>query len=205
MNCPMQSGSSSVLCIVWKFRTDTGRRYVPERYGSWATLHTRFRRSAKDGTFERMLREAQARADAAGEVDWLARFTWSATLSADRSPSFSPAGAPMTAPSSPPRWRRYGCPASVPGRPRVRPDHVLGDKGYGSQAAARAAVGVALTFHRPHGARHTEGHGEFNDPHRRKPGGRGLAWISEGMEPPVFLVSLLFVVCVVAFITWRQR
>ena len=29
--------------IVWKFRTGTARRDVPERYGSWHTLHTRFR------------------------------------------------------------------------------------------------------------------------------------------------------------------
>ncbi|MER6712662.1 MULTISPECIES: transposase [unclassified Streptomyces] len=40
--------------IVWKFRTGTAWRDVPERYGSWATLHTRFRRWAKDCTFERM-------------------------------------------------------------------------------------------------------------------------------------------------------
>ncbi|CAM5642244.1 hypothetical protein SALBM217S_00441 [Streptomyces griseoloalbus] len=32
--------------IVWKFRTGTAWRDVPERYGSWATLHTRFRRWA---------------------------------------------------------------------------------------------------------------------------------------------------------------
>ncbi|MFI1186468.1 transposase [Streptomyces californicus] len=50
--------------IVWKFRTGTAWRDVPERYGSWATLHTRFRRWARDGTFERMLREAQAQAGA---------------------------------------------------------------------------------------------------------------------------------------------
>ncbi|GAA1287855.1 hypothetical protein GCM10009579_58870 [Streptomyces javensis] len=57
--------------IVWKFRTGTAWRDVPERYGSWATLHTRFRRWAKDGTFERMLRAAQAKADAAGDIEWL--------------------------------------------------------------------------------------------------------------------------------------
>ncbi|MFI2458252.1 transposase [Streptomyces sp. NPDC019539] len=34
--------------IVWKFRTGTAWRDVPERYGSWATLDTRFRRWAKD-------------------------------------------------------------------------------------------------------------------------------------------------------------
>ncbi|GAB3209502.1 hypothetical protein GCM10027294_24150 [Marinactinospora endophytica] len=57
--------------IVWRFRTGTAWRDVPERYGSWATLHTRFRRWAKDGTFERTLRAAQARADAAGDTEWL--------------------------------------------------------------------------------------------------------------------------------------
>ncbi|MFI8880244.1 transposase [Streptomyces sp. NPDC055243] len=55
--------------IVWKFRTGTAWRNVPERYGPWATLETRFRRWTADGTFERMLRAAQA--DAAGDVGWL--------------------------------------------------------------------------------------------------------------------------------------
>ncbi|GAA2615721.1 hypothetical protein GCM10010304_81360 [Streptomyces roseoviolaceus] len=57
--------------IVWKFRTGTAWRDVPERYGPWHTLHTRFRRWALDGTFKRMLQAAQARADAAGGIDWL--------------------------------------------------------------------------------------------------------------------------------------
>ncbi|MYQ95000.1 IS5 family transposase, partial [Streptomyces sp. SID4946] len=57
--------------IVWKFRTGVAWRDVPERYGPWATLHTRFRRWAVDGTFDRMLRAAQAKADAAGDVEWL--------------------------------------------------------------------------------------------------------------------------------------
>lgn len=44
------------------FRTGTAWRDVPERYGPWATPHTRFRRWAADGTFERMLKAAQAQA-----------------------------------------------------------------------------------------------------------------------------------------------
>lgn len=36
-----------------------------------ATLHTRFHRRALNGTFERMPRAAQAKADAAGDIDWL--------------------------------------------------------------------------------------------------------------------------------------
>lgn len=54
-----------------KFRTGVAWRDVPERYGPWTSLHTRFRRWAADGTFERMLRAAQAIADAAGDIDWL--------------------------------------------------------------------------------------------------------------------------------------
>ncbi|WP_373316389.1 transposase [Streptomyces xanthophaeus] len=46
--------------IVWKFRTGVAWRGVPDRYGSGASLHTRFRRWAADGTFERMLQAAQA-------------------------------------------------------------------------------------------------------------------------------------------------
>ncbi len=57
--------------IVWKFRTGAPWRDVPERYGSWASLHTRFRRWAADGTFTAMLQALQARADAAGDIDWL--------------------------------------------------------------------------------------------------------------------------------------
>lgn len=57
--------------IVWKFRTGTAWRDAPERYGSWHTSHTRLRRWALDGTLERMLKAAHARADAAGEVGWL--------------------------------------------------------------------------------------------------------------------------------------
>jgi transposase len=57
--------------MVWKFRTGTAWRDVPERYGPWATLHTRFRRWALDGTFARMLQAAQARADAHDDIDWL--------------------------------------------------------------------------------------------------------------------------------------
>lgn len=57
--------------IVWKFRSGVAWRDVPERYGPWATLHTRFRRWAADGTFDRMLRAAQATVDAAGDIEWL--------------------------------------------------------------------------------------------------------------------------------------
>lgn len=57
--------------IVWKLRTGSAWRDVPERYGSWQTLYTRFRRWALDGTFSRMLQALQAQKDAAGDIQWL--------------------------------------------------------------------------------------------------------------------------------------
>lgn len=44
---------------------------MPERYGPWQTLYTRFRRWALDGTFTRMLRAVQTQKDASGDIDWL--------------------------------------------------------------------------------------------------------------------------------------
>ncbi|MER6883581.1 IS5 family transposase [Streptomyces althioticus] len=155
--------------IVWKFRTGTAWRDVPERYGSWATLHTRFRRWAKDGTFERMLRAAQARADAAGDIEWLVSVDSTIVRAHQHA-----AGARKGGLHSPGLGRSRGgltskihlacdgvgrplaftvtggntndctqftavmeairVPRPGPGRPRVRPDHVIGDKGYSSKA-----------------------------------------------------------------------
>ncbi|GGY35089.1 transposase [Streptomyces djakartensis] len=57
--------------IVWKLRTGTAWRDVPEWYGPWARLHPRFRRWAAHGTFERMFRAAQANAVAVGDIHCL--------------------------------------------------------------------------------------------------------------------------------------
>ncbi|MEU9237806.1 IS5 family transposase [Streptomyces subrutilus] len=154
--------------IVWKFRTGTAWRDVPERYGPWATLHTRFRRWAADGTFDRMLRAAQAKADAAGDIEWLvsvdstvvrAHQHAAGARKGGRDPAIGRSrggltskihlacdgrGRPLafvvtggntndctrfTAVMEAIRVPRIG-----PGRPRTRPDHVLGDKGYSSKA-----------------------------------------------------------------------
>ncbi|MGW4883191.1 IS5 family transposase [Streptomyces murinus] len=154
--------------IVWKFRTGTAWRDVPERYGPWATLHTRFRRWAADGTFDRMLRAAQAKADAAGDVEWLvsvdstvvrAHQHAAGARKGGRDPALGRSRGGLTSKihlACDGRGRplaflvtggntndctrftavmdQIRVPRTGPGRPRTRPDHVLGDKGYSSKA-----------------------------------------------------------------------
>ncbi len=57
--------------IIFKIRTGVAWRDLPDRYGPWQTCATRFRRWAADGTFAHLLTQVQARADAAGLLDWL--------------------------------------------------------------------------------------------------------------------------------------
>ncbi|MEK8172377.1 IS5 family transposase [Streptomyces sp. M19] len=153
--------------IVWKFRTGTAWRDVPERYGPWQTLHTRFRRWTLDGTFERMLRAAQAKADAAGDIDWLVSVDSTVVRAHQhaagarkglRSPALGRSRGGLTSKihlacdafGRPLAFVVTGgntndctqfttvmqairVPASARS-PRVRPVHVLGDKGYSSKA-----------------------------------------------------------------------
>ncbi|ATZ29429.1 Transposase DDE domain protein [Streptomyces lavendulae subsp. lavendulae] len=57
--------------MVYKIRTGVSWRDLPERYGPWKSVYTRFRRYAIDGVFTRALQQIQAQADAAGDIDWL--------------------------------------------------------------------------------------------------------------------------------------
>ncbi|RPK43448.1 Transposase DDE domain protein [Streptomyces sp. ADI92-24] len=191
--------------IVWKFRTGTAWRDVPDRYGSWATLHTRFRRWAADGTFERMLRTAQAKADAAGDISWLVSVDSTIVRAHQhaagakkglRGPALGRSrggltskihlacdalGRPLafvftggnindctqfTTVMEAIRVPRIGL-----GRPRVRPAHVLGDKGYSSRAIR--------TWLRRRGIAHTI-------PERADQARNRLRRGSRGGRPPAF-------------------
>ena len=59
-----------INAILWKLRTGAPWRDLPERYGPWRTAYDRFVRWRRDGTWERLLADAQTRSDAAGEVIW---------------------------------------------------------------------------------------------------------------------------------------
>ncbi len=56
--------------IAYKYRTGVPWRDVPAEFGPWQTLHWRHNAWSADGTWKRLLRAAEADADAAGALDW---------------------------------------------------------------------------------------------------------------------------------------
>ncbi|MFF7094456.1 IS5 family transposase [Streptomyces rubradiris] len=56
--------------ILHRVRTGVQWRDLPERFGPWKTVYERHRLWSADGTWERLLQQVQAEADAAGEIDW---------------------------------------------------------------------------------------------------------------------------------------
>jgi transposase len=56
----------------WKFRTGAPWRDLPERFGNWNTVFKNFDRWAKDGTWSKVLEHVQTRAEALGDLDWIA-------------------------------------------------------------------------------------------------------------------------------------
>ncbi len=57
--------------ILWKLRTGAPWRDLPDRNGPWQTCYDRFSRWRRDGTWDRLLADAQTKSDAVGEVEWL--------------------------------------------------------------------------------------------------------------------------------------
>ncbi|WP_254648755.1 IS5 family transposase, partial [Streptomyces sp. GbtcB6] len=56
--------------IWWRARTGSPWRDVPERYGPWETAYSVFRRWQIDGTWTRILKKLQVKADGAGHIEW---------------------------------------------------------------------------------------------------------------------------------------
>ncbi|MCX4502044.1 IS5 family transposase [Streptomyces anulatus] len=56
--------------ILHRVRTGVQWRDLPERFGPWKTVYERHRLWSADGTWDRLLQQVQAAADAASEIDW---------------------------------------------------------------------------------------------------------------------------------------
>ncbi|WP_248002759.1 IS5 family transposase [Streptomyces sp. RLB1-33] len=67
---PVWSKRQLIDGIRWRTRTGAPWRDVPIRYGEWETVYGLFRRWQRDGTWKRILKQLQARADADGLITW---------------------------------------------------------------------------------------------------------------------------------------
>jgi transposase len=56
--------------VLHRVRTGAQWRDLPERFGPWKTVHKRHLQWSADGTWERLLQQVQAVADAEGSIDW---------------------------------------------------------------------------------------------------------------------------------------
>ena len=56
--------------MLWILRTGAPWRDLPERYGPWETVYTRFNNWCREGVWERVLERLQARMEARGQIDW---------------------------------------------------------------------------------------------------------------------------------------
>jgi len=68
---PFRQNRRVVEGIIYRYRTGMAWRDLPaEVFGPWQTVWKRHRRYAGDGTWDKVLAELLAQADAAGKLDW---------------------------------------------------------------------------------------------------------------------------------------
>ncbi len=82
--------------ILWVLRTGSPWRCLPERYGSWKTVSSRFYRWQKAGVWDRILSELQQQADREGRLDRTVHFVDSTVVRAHQHAAGAKGGTPMT-------------------------------------------------------------------------------------------------------------
>ena len=68
--------------IVWIDKTGAPWRDLPERYGPWQSVASRFYRWRQQGVWDRVLAQLQQESDAEGEVVWTLHFVDSSIVRA---------------------------------------------------------------------------------------------------------------------------
>ncbi len=67
---PSKNHRTVINGILWVLRTGAPWRDLPERYGSWKTISSRFYRWRSAGVWQQILQKLQQRADGEGKLDW---------------------------------------------------------------------------------------------------------------------------------------
>ncbi|MFD6781532.1 IS5 family transposase [Streptomyces diastaticus] len=124
--------------ILHRVRTGVQWRDLPERFGPWKTVYERHRLWSADGTWERLLQEVQAAADAAGEIDWDVAVDSTSVRAHQHA-----AGARV----DPPR-AKGGRSGRTPGRASVaKPGRPVGGGGAGGEGLGRSRGGFTSKIH----------------------------------------------------------
>jgi transposase len=92
---PAKDHRTVVEGILWQLATGTPWRDLPERFGPWQTLYSRYRRWRQSGVWDRV----QHALGANGEVDWALLFADGAAVRT-MPPAPPPAPEPITRPST---------------------------------------------------------------------------------------------------------
>ncbi|MFF9219631.1 IS5 family transposase [Streptomyces viridosporus] len=126
--------------ILHRVRTGVQWRDLPERFGPWKTVYERHRLWSADGTWERLLQQVQAAADAASEINW--------DISVDSTivrAHQHAAGADRTAADARVKGGRSG---RTPGRNTVaEPARPTGGGGAGGEGLGRSRGGFTSKLH----------------------------------------------------------
>ena len=67
---PAKDHRTIINGILWVLRTGAPWRDLPERYGPWPTVASRFYRWRQDGLWDRLLRVVQRQSNIQGKVNW---------------------------------------------------------------------------------------------------------------------------------------
>src|SRR5215210_3263294 len=94
--------------ILWKLATGAPWRDLPERYGPWSSVYTRFRRWTRAGVWDGLFAAVQRQADAAGQLDWTVHFVDGTVVRAHQHAAGAKGGT---------RKRRHWAAAAVGSRP----------------------------------------------------------------------------------------
>ena len=70
MGRPMREHRLLVEAAIYRYRCGIAWRDLPAEFGPWQTAWKRHARFCKDGTWDKVLAQVLAVADAAGELDW---------------------------------------------------------------------------------------------------------------------------------------
>jgi transposase len=97
---PWKDHRTVINAIFWTLRTGASWRDLPERFGPWETVYSRFRRYRRDGTFDRIVERLQMKLDENGDIDWELFCVDGSSVRASRAAAGAEKGGPRTSPKT---------------------------------------------------------------------------------------------------------